>query len=290
MVRGYATDPTMIDLHTHSTFSDGSLPPAELVGRARQARVIALALTDHDGMLGIDAFLAACTATGIRGVPGVEISVEFKPGTLHMLGYFLNHKAPAVEAALAKLRGSRVDRNRVILEKLNRLGCGLAWEDVAKFAAEDVVGRPHFALALIEKGVVKDKAEAFGRLLGKGKPAYTDRFRLNVAESIGMIRQAGGVPVLAHPFTLGYERRRLREFVAELAAQGLQGIEAYYSEHNPDQQKLYLSIAAECGLAVSGGSDFHGSINPDIHLGTGFGQLAVPDSLVDLLYARIDRH
>ena len=280
----------MIDLHTHSTFSDGSLTPAELVERARQARVTALALTDHDGMMGIDGFLAACAAAGIRGVPGVEISVEFGPGTLHLLGFFLDHRNAAVEAALAKLRDSRVDRNRVILEKLQRLGCGLAWEDVAKFAAEDVVGRPHFALALIEKGAVKDKDEAFDRLLGKGKPAYANRFRLSVSESIGLIRQAGGVPVLAHPFTLGYERRRLREFVAELARQGLQGIEAYYPEHNPDQQKQCLAIAAECGLAVSGGSDFHGSINPDIHLGTGFGGLVVPDTLVDLLYARIDRH
>jgi len=280
----------MIDLHTHSTYSDGSLTPAEVVERARQAGVTALALTDHDGMMGIDAFLAACGAAGIRGVPGVEISVDFKPGTLHMLGYFLDHHGTVIEAALARLRDARVDRNRIILDKLNRLGAGLAWDDVAKFAAENVVGRPHFALALIEKGVVKDKEEAFARLLGKGKPAYTDRFRLTVPESIELIRQAGGVPVLAHPFTLGYERRRLREYVAELASQGLQGLEAYYSEHNPDQQKHYLKIAAECGLAVSGGSDFHGAINPDIHLGTGFGHLNVPDALVDLLYERIRRH
>ena len=280
----------MIDLHTHSTYSDGSLAPAELVERARKTGLTALALTDHDGMMGIDAFLAACAVAGIRGVPGVEISVEFGPGTLHMLGLFLDHRNQALDAALTRLRGSRVDRNREILDKLQRLGIALAWDDVAKYALEDVVGRPHFALALIEKGVVKDKDEAFSRLLGKGKPAYTERFRLTVTDSIALIRQAGGVPVLAHPFTLGYERRRLREFVADLARQGLQGIEAYYSEHNSDQEKQCLSIAVTNDLAVSGGSDFHGAINPDIHLGTGFGNLVVPDDLVDLLHARIDRH
>ncbi len=280
----------MIDLHTHSTFSDGTLTPAALVDRARQAGLTALALTDHDGMMGIDPFLEACGTAGIRGISGVEISVEFGPGTLHMLGLFLDHRNPALDAALIRLRNMRVDRNRLILEKLHKLGIALAWDDVAKFALEDVVGRPHFAMALIEKGFVKDKDEAFGRLLGKGKPAYADRFRLSVAESIALIRQAGGVSVLAHPFTLGYERRRLREYVADLTRQGLQGIEAYYSEHNTDQQKQCLSIAEANGLAVSGGSDFHGAINPDIHLGTGFGHLNVPDSLVDLLHARIVPH
>lgn len=276
----------MIDLHTHSTFSDGSLSPVELVERAQQAGLTAIALTDHDGMLGIDVFMEACGRVGIRGVPGVEISVDFGPGTLHMLGFFMDHRQPAVETALLKLRGSRKERNGRILEKLNQLGMALTWDEVAAFSKEDVIGRPHFAKALIQKGYVKDKDEAFNRLLGKGKPAYVDRYRLTAAESIDMIRGAGGVPVLAHPFTLGYQRNRLREFVGELARLGLQGLEVYYAEHNVEQQRYCLAIAQETGLALSGGSDFHGDLNPSVRLGVGFGSLNVPDEWVDLLYAR----
>jgi predicted metal-dependent phosphoesterase TrpH len=279
----------MIDLHTHSTFSDGSLSPAELVERARQAGLTALALTDHDGMLGIDAFMEACGCAGIRGVPGVEISVDFGPGTLHMLGLFLDHRDPVVEAALIRLRGARKERNLRILEKINGLGMALTWDEVAAFAKQDVVGRPHFSMALIHKGYVRDKTEAFDRFLAKGKPAYADRYRLTAAESIAMIRGAGGVPVLAHPFTLGLERNRLREFVAGLAREGLQGLEVYYSEHNAEQQKQCLAMAQEAGLALSGGSDFHGDLNPDVRLGVGFGNLNVPDEWVNLLYARVQR-
>ncbi len=279
----------MIDLHTHSTFSDGSLTPAELVGRAQQAGLTALALTDHDSMMGADAFLDACRGAGIRAVPGVEVSVEFSPGTLHMLGLFLDHRNAALNSMLTRIQASRADRNTVILEKLRQLGVALEWDDVAKFAGEDVVGRPHFALALIEKGVVKNKEQAFDRFLAKGKPAYVDRYRLTAAESIATIRAAGGVPVLSHPFTLGYHRNRLREFVVELAQHGLQGIEAYYSEHNAEQQRYCLALASELGLAVSGGSDFHGTLNPGIRIGTGFGSLCVPDDLVDKLYERVVR-
>lgn len=279
----------MIDLHTHSTFSDGSLTPVELVGQARDAGLTALALTDHDGMMGIDAFLDACGRAGIRGVPGVEISVDFGPGTLHMLGFFLDHHHQAVETALARLRGARQDRNLRILDKINALGMALTWDEVAAFASEEVVGRPHFAQAMVQKGYVKGKLEAFDRFLGKGKPAYADRYRLTVAESIAMIRGAGGVPVLAHPFTLGLERNRLKEFVMGLAREGLQGIEVYYSEHNAEQQKQCLAIAQEAGLAMSGGSDFHGDLNPSVRLGVGFGNLNIPDEWVDLLHARIQR-
>ena len=277
----------MIDLHTHSTFSDGSLSPDELVEEARRAGLTAIALTDHDGMLGIDAFMAACGRAGIRGVPGVEISVDFGPGTLHMLGLFLDHRHPSVEATLVRLRGARHERNLRILAKINALGMALAWDEVAAFARQDVVGRPHFAMALIHKGYVKDKTVAFDRFMAKGKSAYADRYRLTAAESIAMIRGAGGVPVLAHPFTLGLERNRLREFVAGLAREGLQGLEVNYSEHNAEQQKQCMAIARETGLAMSGGSDFHGALNPDVRLGVGFGNLNVPDEWVDQLHARI---
>ncbi|MEI6563530.1 MAG: PHP domain-containing protein [bacterium] len=280
----------MIDLHVHSTFSDGSFTPEELVEKAVSAGISAMALTDHDGMTGIDRFMAACHKHGLRGVPGVEISIELPGSTMHMLGYFINHNDPRMQDALARLRRGREERNQLILERLNTLGLPLAWEEVAILAKEDVVGRPHFAQALIEKGYVKKKDEAFDRYLGKGKPAYVDRYRFTVEESIALIRESGGVPVLAHPYTLDMGRRRMRSFLTELGAKGIQGIEAYYPEHSHDQQRFCLSMARELGWVVTGGSDFHGAMNPNIRLGIGFGTLDVPDELVDLLHARCPQH
>jgi len=277
----------VIDLHVHSTFSDGSLTPEELVEKAVQAGLSAIALTDHDGMMGIDRFMAACQQHGLRGIPGVEISVDFSGGTMHMLGYFMRHHDPAVAEALIRLRKGREERNQIILERINKMGFALAWHEVSELAKEDVVGRPHFAQAMITKGYVKKKDEAFDKYLGKGKPGYVDRTRFTVDESIAMIRDAGGVPVLAHPFTLGLGRKRLRVLLAELAQKGLQGIESYYPEHSHDQQRFCLSVARDLGLAVTGGSDFHGSMNPHIKLGVGFGSLDIADELADLLHARI---
>lgn len=276
----------MIDLHMHSTFSDGSLTPEELVELAAKAGITAMALTDHDGMMGIDRFMAACQIHGIRGIPGVEISIEHSGGTLHMLGYFIDQHNARIVEALARLRRGREERNQFILERLNSLGLPLTWEDVSSLAKEDVVGRPHFAQAMITKGHVKNKEEAFDKYLGKGKPAYVERDRFTVDESIALIREAGGVPVLAHPCTLNMGRRRLREFLAELGAKGLQGIEAYYSEHSHEQERFCMNMARDLGWVVTGGSDFHGAMNPHIHLGIGFGSLNIPDELVDLLHAR----
>lgn len=274
----------MIDLHTHSTFSDGSLTPDALVAEAVRCGLKAMALTDHDGMTGIPAFLTACEHTGLRAIAGVEISIESKHGTMHMLGYFKGPADPALEQELVHIRAGRASRNQLILERLNALGYALTWEDVVRFAGEAVVGRPHFAQALIAKGYLKRKDDVFEHLLGKGKPAYVERFRLTAEAAIGIIRASGGVAVLAHPYTLGLHRKGLRKRVEELAAQGLQGIEAYYPEHDPGQQQVCLNLARDLRLLVTGGSDFHGALNPSIRLGSGFGNLAVPDDLADRLH------
>ena len=276
----------VIDLHTHSTFSDGSLTPDALVQESVRAGLTAVALTDHDGVGGVPLFLESCRKAGLRGISGVEISVDIKAGTMHMLGYFVDPENPGFGETLVRIREGREDRNQVILGKLNTMGFSLSWEDVAKFAGEDVVGRPHFAKALIEKGYARNKEAAFDRFLAKGKPAYAERYRLTVEESIAMIVNAGGVPVLAHPFTLGLHKKGLRKLVTELVEKGLQGIEAYYPEHDHEKHRFCLLLAQELDLAVTGGSDFHGSANPGLRLGTGFGGLSVPDDLVDKLYAR----
>ena len=288
----------MIDLHAHSTFSDGSLTPEELVALARRRGLTALALTDHDSTGGIGRFLEACSRSaaegyrggaGLTGIPGVEISVDVARGTLHLLGYFVDPANADLETMLGRIRDGRHYRNQQILSKLNDLGLALTWDEVASYAGEEVVGRPHFAQAMHARKYVASKEEAFDRYLAKGKPAYFDRFRLPPADALAVLLRAGGVPALAHPFTLDLARPALRRYVGELRDVGLQGIEVFYSEHSSEQITEYLALAREFDLAVTGGSDFHGEMNPKIELGTGFGSLRVADELADALRARARR-
>ncbi|MFC1497180.1 PHP domain-containing protein [Verrucomicrobiota bacterium] len=276
----------MIDLHVHSMFSDGSFTPEELVDKALDCGLTAMALTDHDSTAGIDRFLEACENKRLEGIPGVEISADAPQGTLHMLGYFLDHKNREFEKILQHIRGGREERNIKILNRLNELGLELTWEEVTSFAGDEVVGRPHFAQALVARKHVRGKKEAFDLYLARGKPAYEDRFRLQADDSIAAIVNAGGVAVLAHPFTLELEGDALLEYVGELADMGLQGIEGYYPEYSNKQCEEYLELAKRLDLAVTGGTDFHGAINPNIKLGTGFGSLRVPDDLVEELRNR----
>jgi predicted metal-dependent phosphoesterase TrpH len=276
----------MIDLHAHSTFSDGSLTPEELAALAAQEGLSAVALTDHDCTDGVPRFLAACEAAGIEGVAGVEISADCSKGTMHVLGYLLDCASPRLQDVLVRIRNGREIRNRRILEKLNALGLAMDWDEVAGHAGEDVVGRPHFAKVMLARGYVKDKDEAFDKFLGKGKPAYVDRFRLTARDSIDVLHDAGGLAVLGHPFTLDLGKPALRECVRELAGFGLDGIETYYSEHSPEQVRQYEELAADFGLIRTGGSDFHGEVNPDVRLGRGFGQLRVEEAILAAMKQR----
>lgn len=276
----------MIDLHTHSTFSDGSHTPQQLAEMAAAVNLKAVSLTDHDCVNGVDAFVEACDRHGVLGIPGVEISAEVEKGTMHILGYYVDSRDEALEAVLRKIRGGREARNVEILGKLNGLGCELTWDEVRAYAGEEVVGRPHFAMAMLARGYVKSKNKAFDRYLAKGKPAYAERFRLSPADSIEAIRAAGGLAVLAHPFTLDLKPAALRKRVAELRDVGLAGIEAYYSEHTPDMTGRYLELCRAFDLVAAGGSDFHGEVNPAVHLGVGFGSLNVPDAVVEALEER----
>ncbi len=276
----------MIDLHTHSIFSDGSLTPEELIRDANAAGLKAIALTDHDTTAGAPRLLAAAEGTPVRGIPGVEISADFKGGTMHMLGYFIRHDDAELSGRLQWLREGREARNEEILAKLNKLGLAVTWDEVKSYAGDEVVGRPHFAQAMLAHKYVSSKDEAFDRYLGKGKPAYAERRRLSPEDSIRLIRNAGGVPVLAHPFTLNQSTPALRTLVLQLKEQGLQGMEVYYSEHTPDMVSLFLSMTRDCGLVATGGSDFHGAMAPDIKLGRGFGSLNIPDEIVSRLEER----
>ncbi len=279
----------MIDLHFHSIFSDGDLTPEELAALGRKQRLSAMALTDHDTTEGVSRFLAACAAEGIAAAPGVEISAEYNPGTMHILGYFMDTENEALKDALINIRDGRRIRNLKIVEQLRALGCDLTFEECAAEAGGDVVGRPHIALVLEKKGFVKNKDEAFEKYLAKGKPGYVPRFRMLPADSVSLIQQAGGVAVLAHPFTLQLKPDALRQTVADLVTAGLGGMEVFYSEHSDTQTRLYQEVTTAFGLIATGGSDYHGRITPDIKLGRGFGRLDIPDAAFEALKQRAGR-
>ena len=276
----------MIDLHCHSTFSDGSLTPEQLAAEAAKIGLAALALTDHDTVAGLPRFLAAAAGTSVRAVPGVELSVDCSSGVMHMLGYWMDTANPELIRQMEWIRNGREMRNQGMLEKLNALGFAMTRDEVQALAGEDVVGRPHFGQVMIQKGYAKDKNEVFDKWLGDGKPAYVDRPRLTAAAAVAVIRQAGGVAVLAHPFTLRVSRDALASLFFELAAAGLAGVECYYSEHSAELTKEFLAMARQANLVPTGGSDFHGEVSPGIRLGVGFGGLNVPDDVLAQLEAR----
>lgn len=267
----------MIDLHTHSVFSDGSFTPEELVTQGRSIGLTAMSLTDHDTMAGVPRFLEAAAREGLVGFAGVELSVEAPSGTMHMLGYGPDPEHPELAEVLARTREGRHGRNLRILDRLAALGLPLEWEEVRLRAGDEVVGRPHFAQAMIARGYVRSKQAAFDAYLGKGAAAYVDRFRLSPPAAIRMIRAAGGLPFLAHPVTLGLDGPALKRRIAGLVCEGLAGVEVYYPEHSRDLAQFLLNVTREYGILAGGGSDFHGAANPDIKLGRGFGKLRVPD-------------
>ena len=275
----------MIDLHLHSTNSDGSETPEELVIHGRRVGLKAMALTDHDTMGGAEDFLTACRAHGMAGVAGLEISaaVVEGAGTLHILGYGADPGHPQVKERLGRVLDGRAWRNGQILAKLKEQGLALERADVQACAGEEVVGRVHIAQALISRGYVSSVEEAFDRYLANGRPAYVERYRLSPAEGIGMIREAGGVAVIAHPFTWKADESELEKGLRALKEMGLSGVEAVYSEYGPGQTVSLLRMAKKLGLLTTGGSDYHGSAKPDIALGKGFGALCVPDEYLSPL-------
>ena len=273
-----------IDLHIHTTASDGSLTPSQVVCYAKEKGLKAIAITDHDTIHGNEEAIKEGISKGIEVIPGVEISVDYSPGTMHMLGYFITTEDPILNEKLTLLQDSRADRNPRIIEKLNKLGLSLTYDEVVQVSGGGQVGRPHMAQVLMEKGYTKSIKEAFDKYLGKGAPAYLDKFRLSAVDAITMITDAGGIPVLAHPFTLHLKSSdELDALVRNLVNQGLQGLEVYYSEHNERTTSSYKLLAKRYNLAITGGSDFHGKNIKGIDLGTGRGNLKIPYTVFENL-------
>ena len=273
-----------VDLHTHSNRSDGSDEPAELVRKAVARKLTAIALTDHDTLEGIDNALAAAEGLPIELVPGVEISCEWPPGAMHLVVLFLKPGRGPLQDRLAEVQASRSQRNYRIADRLRQLGIDITMEEVIEESRVGVVGRPHFAAVLVGKGVVADIPTAFADYLGNQAPAYVSRLRLEPEEAINLARGSGGVPILSHPHTLGHTSAG--EFAAtyrRLAAAGLVGIEAYYGDYTPGQREELAGIARSFDLIPSGGSDYHGSYKVGLDVGSGRGDLEVPDSVLEEL-------
>ena len=271
----------MIDLHTHSTASDGKLSPAELMRHAQAVGIEVIALTDHDTLSGLEEASGEAARIGVELIPGVEISAENDPGTLHMLGYFVDTSDAELVETLSWLRGGRDDRNHIILSKLAELGCPLEWDEVASFAGGESMGRPHIASAMVNRGYVSSFNDAFDRYLGKGAAAYTDRDKMTPEIAIKCIRSAGGLPVLAHPQTLSLSDDELSDLLSRLTSMGLAGVEVYYYSHSEEETALYSSLARKYGLIVTGGSDFHGPGMIETRLGVGRGNMKIPKSIAD---------
>jgi 3',5'-nucleoside bisphosphate phosphatase len=275
-------DSLYIDLHTHSTASDGSMTPTELVRHAYDKGLAAVAITDHDTVNGVAQAMEEGMRIGIEVIPGVEISVDFSP-EMHLLGYFPDGQVHSILKTLEELREKREQRNPRIVNKLNELGFELTLSEARRLAIGGNVGRPHIARVMVDKGYVESIAEAFDKYLASGRPAYFKKDKLTPADGIAEIVRAGGVPVLAHPIYLGMTGEHLDLLLGELAGFGLMGIEAYYTENTPEQTTELLQLAMKHKLLVTGGSDFHGRFKPDIEIGSGKGSLKVPYSLLSAL-------
>ncbi len=274
-----------IDLHVHSNASDGSYAPAEVVRQAKEGGLAAMALTDHDTVDGLAEAVAAGRRLGVEVIPGVEISAQFPGGTMHIVGLFIEYHDGLLDARLAVLKQARLDRNPQIIKKLNDLGIAITMARVEEISGGGQVGRPHIARALLEAGYVSSIQEAFDKYLGFQRPGYVSKFRFPPGEALAMIKEAKGIPVLAHPFTLNLAAIPLQKLIIELKAQGLAGLEVFYSEHTPEQEALYLKLTRELDLLVSGGSDYHGQNKPEITLGSMASQKKLTYDLVEALKA-----
>ena len=256
----------IVDLHTHSTFSDGTFTPEALVRRASKRHVSVMSLTDHDTTAGLSRFLAACGKGGIQGITGVELSAE-APYTLHIMGYRIDSAWRRLQEKLERLRENRRKRNALMVEKLVTLGVEISLEEVEAESGGEVVARPHIARVLVKKGFVRDIASAFNKYIGRGAPAYVASSRLSPEECLEAIDEAGGVSVLGHPGLMGLDEDHLFALLERLKDHGLWGLECISGHHGSGEIYYWMKVASRFGLFPTAGSDFHGVDRPGMDLG-----------------------
>lgn len=277
-----------IDLHIHSTASDGSLSANEILTTALQCGLAAISITDHDTLAGAKEALTVGVPDRLKFVPGVEISAsppEQLPisGSMHLLGYNIRLDDRELNDELVKLQQARANRNPEIVRLLNDMGFPLSY-DALHASCSGQLSRPHIAGHMVQKGYVATIDEAFDHFLSEGRPAYVDKYRVDWRRAIQVVRNAGGVCVLAHPSLLNLSEADVFEkLIATLKSAGLGGLEVFYPEHSPEQTEFYKTMALRYDLLMTGGTDFHGALNPHIRMGVGSGELRVPYSLYEKL-------
>ena len=264
------------DMHVHTRASDGWLTSEEAVKRAKEAGLVAVGIADHDSIDGLDAALKASKRHGVEVIPGVELSAEAEGTEIHIIGYHIDWQDEQFRKRLREFQEFRKGRARQMVDKLRELGIDITYEEVLAAAGGGVIGRPHVAQVMVERGYVQNPDEAFDRYLGSGKPAYVKKFELSPTEAIQMIQRIGGIPVLAHPKFGG------EDLLPELIRHGLRGIEVYHSQHDPAEVSRYKRLAREHNLLVTGGTNSHGF---DVSIGS----VRVPYKLVEKLKEQLKR-
>lgn len=274
---------TYIDLHTHSTASDGSDSPEELVRLAKKGNVTTLALTDHDTVAGVEEAMETGNELGVEVIAGCELGVKTDFGEIHLLGLWLDPKASKLQAIMSELREYRAERNKLIVEKLQALGMDVSYEEVLEAAGDGSVGRPHIAQVLVNKKYFKSVKKVFEDMLCDGGKAYVPKKVLDPIEGVKLLKEEGATVSWAHMCIHRQSTEYLSDMIATLKPHGLDALEAYHSEHGAASTRLVVELAAIHGLALTGGSDYHGAVKPNITLGRGKGGLYVPHSVLDNL-------
>ncbi len=278
----------VIDLHTHSTVSDGSDAPRRIPELAAEAGCSAVALTDHDRLDGVEEARGRAEELGITLVAGCELScvAPAAAGSMHVLVYFVEATEGVLQDKLAELQDVRDNRNRALAERLGELGLPVTYDEMLEEAGGSGAGRPHAAAVLVRKGVVASVGEAFERWLADGRPGYVERTRLEPAEALRLVRESGGVAAVAHPLSMKLGAAELERTMRELTELGMVGMECVYGRYSPDEREGLTDLARHLGLVVTGGSDHHGTYKPDLQVGVGQGDLDVPDETLEELAAR----
>lgn len=272
-----------IDLHTHTTYSDGTFSPNELINHALEKNLKAIAITDHDTTEAIEPALKYSKGKNIEIISGVEFSTDYKENEIHILGLFIDYKNKNLLTKFNEIKENRKKRNNLIVEKLNNLGINITYNDVINESGGKIITRAHFARLLIKKGYADTNEKCFKKYLDKGAKAFVKRKVFELDETIELIKQSGGIAVLAHPLQYKLEKNELDKMVEFLSKKGVSAIEVIYSKYTKEEMEYLGDIAKKYKLECSGGSDFHGLNKPGLELGTGYGNLYVPYSILENL-------
>ncbi|MCR5770710.1 MAG: PHP domain-containing protein [Butyrivibrio sp.] len=279
-----------VDLHTHSTASDGTYTPAQLIDYAHQKNLAAIALTDHDTTKGLaEAMAQGQKYDDLEVIPGIEFSTDYEGKDIHIVGLYMHYDDPEIQKRLQEFVDSRVMRNRKMCRLLTEHGVPMDFDELQAAFPDSVITRAHYAAYMLDKGYIKSRQEAFDRYIGDNCECFVPREKITPVMAVKMILDAGGAPILAHPILYGMSDDRLRKLVGELKEVGLMGIEAIYTTYTASDERQIRKIAEDYDLLISGGSDFHGDNKPGIDLGVGYGKLFIPESALDKIKEALNK-